>query len=71
MKPTLDRSFLLRLWRADRTNAGGVRASLEDPDTGERTGFASMEELVVFLMELSENEGKGEANGPTTCCQSR
>jgi len=42
-------SYLLRLWQ---TKSGGKlvwRASLEDPHTGERRGFASLEALFVFL----------------------
>ena len=42
-------AYLLRLWR----EKGGVstrwRASLQDPHSGERIGFASLEELIVYL----------------------
>jgi len=42
-------SYMLRLWQA-RTDAGGSwRASLEDPRTGQRTGFAGLEELFGYL----------------------
>jgi hypothetical protein len=40
-------SFLLRLWRDDETSSW--RVQLEDPHTGERRGFSSMEKMVEFL----------------------
>jgi hypothetical protein len=40
-------SFLLRLWRDDETSPW--RVQLEDPHTGERRGFSSMEKMVEFL----------------------
>ena len=50
-------SYLLRVWRADPGNLSGWRASLEDPHTGERLGFASLEQLFAFLMEQTERAG--------------
>lgn len=47
------RSYLLRIWRAEAP-ARGWRASLEDPRTGERFGFAGLEQLFAFLMEQAE-----------------
>ena len=41
-------SYLLRLWRESEEQEVW-RASLEAPQTGERTGFASLEALLVFL----------------------
>ena len=44
-------SYLLRLWQA---NSGGElvwRASLEDPHTGARRGFACLVELIAYLEE--------------------
>jgi hypothetical protein len=46
--PIIYQSYLLRLWKAEQT---GWRASLEDARTGERIGFANLEQLFVFLME--------------------
>ena len=48
------RSYLLRLWceKPDRR----WRASLEDPRTGKRIGFASLEQLFAFLMEEADGE---------------
>lgn len=50
-------SYMLRLWCADELEAGNWHASLEDPFTGERIGFATLEQLFAFLMEQSEGYG--------------
>lgn len=42
-------SYLLRLWRASGVEPTVWRMSLEDPHTGERIGFASLESLFAFL----------------------
>ncbi len=47
-------SYILRLWSTDRSGAVGWQASLEDPETGKRIGFAILEELFVFLMNPSQ-----------------
>jgi hypothetical protein len=41
-------SYLLRLWRNSEERFAW-RASLTSPDTGERVGFASLDDLVRFL----------------------
>ncbi len=46
-------SYLLRLWRADEPRDFNWQASLEIPETGERIGFASLEELFAYLMDLT------------------
>jgi hypothetical protein len=49
-------SYLLRLWRvsedrgARRGGEANWRASLESPHSGERVGFAELEELFDFLL---------------------
>ena len=43
-------SYLLRLWETPQ----GWHASLDDPHTGKRLGFASPEQLFAHLMELTE-----------------
>lgn len=48
-------SFLLRMWCADETGHSNWRASLEIPGTGRRLGFASLEQLFVYLVDFSEN----------------
>jgi hypothetical protein len=44
-------AYLLRLWRSDSDDRSAWRASLEDPHTGERRGFADLESLFAFLKE--------------------
>lgn len=47
-KPSPDYfSYLLRFWRTARDRPW--RASLENPRTGERWGFGSLEALLAFL----------------------
>ena len=49
-------SYLLRLWRVDVGAAGDLslayiwRVSIESALTGERRGFASLDDLFVFLL---------------------
>jgi hypothetical protein len=49
-------SYLLRLWRTGNEEKAAWRASLENPLTGERQGFASLEELVAFLRVSVSNQ---------------
>lgn len=51
-------SFLLRLWRVRQNDSETWRASLEDPRTGERRGFASLEALVKYLLRQTQNGGE-------------
>jgi hypothetical protein len=45
---------LLRLWSAGGAESAYWQASLDDPHTGERIGFGSLEDLFAFLIELVE-----------------
>jgi hypothetical protein len=52
-------SYLLRLWQTSDGRGAVWRASLQSPGSGERHGFANLEELMDFLKaqaERSENE---------------
>ncbi len=40
-------AYLLRLWREKQN--GSWRAMLENPNNGERAGFATLTDLVTFL----------------------
>ena len=52
-------AYLLRLWQADQNGNPVWRASLEDPRTGERRGFASLQSLIDFLNEqIIKEDGK-------------
>ena len=42
-------SYLLRLWQERATLPTTWRASLENPQTGERLGFADVAQLFAFL----------------------
>ncbi len=42
-------SYLLRLWQIKSGGELVWRASLESPHTGERKGFASLDDLFAFL----------------------
>ena len=53
LKYSRRRSYLLRLWRTDEPGGSKWQASLEIPQTGERIGFASLEELFAYLIELT------------------
>ncbi len=53
-------SYLLRLWRERET--APWRATVEDPHTGERWGFANLRQFIAFLEEqtgevLSQRRG--------------
>ena len=44
-------AYLLRLWLTGDDDTAAWRASLEDPRTGERRGFADVNSLLAFLAE--------------------
>ena len=44
-------SYLLRLWSAEDGGERIWRASLESPHSGQRTGFASLDDLFDFLRQ--------------------
>lgn len=51
-------SYLLRLWQVSSAGSRVWRASLEDPHTGERRGFADLESLFAFLEEQTRDNGR-------------
>ncbi len=55
------RSYLLRLWFTGL--AGCWQASLDDSRTGERTGFATLEELFSYLMEQATEDADDKIPG--------
>ena len=44
-------SYLLRLWRVSDEGKPVWRASLHDPQTDQRTGFAGLNELFDYLRQ--------------------
>ena len=63
-KPEQRRSFLLRLWCSNAQGASCWQASLEEPHTGERIGFADLEQLFMFLMEQVESNPRRDRDSP-------
>jgi hypothetical protein len=55
------RSYLLRLWQARSHGAWVWYASLEDPRTGERHGFAALERLFAFLKHQTPSDTQSDA----------
>ncbi len=53
-KTSRRQSFVLRLWCSNAAETTYWQASLENSRTGERIGFADLEQLFAYLMELSE-----------------
>jgi hypothetical protein len=54
-------SYLLRLWQTESGDEGIWRASLEDPHTGERKGFANLTDLFTFLEQETGHPARGQA----------
>jgi hypothetical protein len=54
MEAGQQRSFPLRLWPSSDRGNSTWQASLADSHTGKRVGFASLEHLFAYLIELSE-----------------
>ena len=57
------RAYLLRLWWASHNGEAGWRASLEEPHTGVRHGFATLDQLFTFLKEQA-NSGADHTTRP-------
>ena len=49
-------AYLLRLWREKGGESTQWRASLQDPHTGEKVGFASLEVLFAYLLRVVAEE---------------
>jgi hypothetical protein len=50
-------AYMLRLWRMRGAQAAW-RASLEDPHSGERLSFASLDEVFAFLKQQTGQSGQ-------------
>jgi hypothetical protein len=48
------RAYLLRLWQVEGDDRPAWHASLEDPHTGERRGFADLAGLFEYLEEQTD-----------------
>jgi hypothetical protein len=55
-------AYMLRLWQDYDAGKPAWRASLEDPHTGERHGFANLDALIAYLWEqVQDRQSEGEA----------
>ena len=54
-------AYLLRLWREKGRKTIRWRASLEDPHSGEKLGFAHLDELVAFLRQRTGQVSPAES----------
>jgi hypothetical protein len=59
-------AYLLRLWSANERGKVVWRASLENPQTGERLGFANLERLFGFLQDQTMKLSGDEAERPSS-----
>ena len=55
------RSYLMRLWRSHRHGRTEWYVMLENPQTGERHGFGSLETMMDFLKTELRNDSQGKA----------
>lgn len=62
LKPLHRITYLLRLWRTDESGNFNWRASLEVPESGKRVGFANLEQLFAYLMDLIETSANKNGN---------
>jgi hypothetical protein len=65
MKQSRYLSYLLRLWESPNGERSTWRASLEDPQTRERLGFARPAELFAFLEAQMEPIVEGQSAAGT------
>ena len=59
--PARYRAYLLRMWRAAN---GDWRATLESPQTSQRRSFASLDELMAFLVSEAGTEPFASRSSP-------
>ena len=53
------RAYLLRLWRTGEGELHRWRASLEDPQSGDRIGFGDLAALFCFLSDQTRLQTEG------------
>jgi len=61
-------SYLLRLWRVKEEGRDVWRASLQDPQSGERISFATVEALFAYLQEQLEKASHREGDVEAGAC---
>ncbi len=57
-------SYLLRIWQVPTSEEHTWRIQLENVQTGEKCGFASLEELLAYLRQVTtqKDDLTGEGN---------
>jgi hypothetical protein len=60
-------AYLLRLWRETGGETDRWRGSLQDPHSGEKFGFAHLDELVAFLRERTGLAPPAESLNEAEC----
>ena len=58
-------SYLLRLWETKSSGERIWRASLQDPHTGGRKGFANLTDLFTFLEEAIGHRARDQTSPNT------
>ena len=56
-------SYLLRVWQTSSEENAAWRASLESPHTGERKGFADLDNLFAFLRQQTSAAFDSDEDG--------
>ncbi len=56
-------SYLLRMWQVPTNGEFAWRISLENVQTGEKHGFANLEEFIIYLKEKNKHEDKPLVTG--------
>jgi len=57
-------AYLLRLWHTEQAGRSVWRMALEDAHTGERRGFATLDQLVAFLQALTGSADLSDSTSP-------
>jgi hypothetical protein len=60
-------AYLLRLWRVNSEGKTAWRASIESASTGERKGFASLDDLVDFLRQQTDAAPDSDEGATIPC----
>ena len=62
-------SYLLRMWQVPTNGEHAWRILLENVQTGEKRGFASLEELLAYLSQVTTNKDETFGEGSQTDVQ--
>jgi hypothetical protein len=69
VKGAIHYSYLLRLWQVPTNGEIAWRILLENVQTGEKCGFASLEELQFYLYQVIDQENEISVEGSDTGLQ--